>query len=383
MNKKELSLLKKGFKIDSNLRISKIIQSYCKMGQSSSSILFSQNSYFDELDQDTIGLLLGNFKKMLSGAVGSKLFEFEFDIENETGLNKQKFFFDTLNNDQEFEERALEISNMILENYASPTDIVITVAKANYYMQTETSSKHASDDIEDEENVTTFDFILCTINSAEIPEKTLAYNYKNKTLELTSGTPIINFKTPSEGFMFPTIVDGFSDCNQLIYFTSQSNAINLSIVNNTLNCVSKLTEKEEKNLFSEILKATIGDKISANVMADIFDEISKTAIKNNNTATINTMDLQEVFKKAEIKNYDQIESVVDKYTGKECVDIMINSILAVGKKSVKLNSANLDISLNPAILKNVKQINKNGTKCLIIELNDTINLQGFELAIQK
>lgn len=382
MNKQELSLLKKGFKIDSGLRISKIVQSYCKMGQSSSSILFSNTSYFDELDQDTVELLLGNFKKMLSGTIGSKLFEFKFD-DSDNGVKKQKFLFDTLNNDSDFEERAKEISDIILENYCSDTDIVITVAKANYYMQTQASSKHAKDDIEDEENAVTFDFILCTINSAEVPDKTLAYDYESKSLKLTSATPVINFKTPSQGFMFPTIVDGFSDCNQLIYFTSKSNSINSSIVNNVLNCVTKLTEKEEKELFTEILKATMGDKISANVMANIFDEISKTAIKNNNTTTINTKELQEVFKNVGIENHAVIEGVVAKITEKDCVDMMINSILAVGKKSIKLNSPNMDISLNPAILKNVKQVRKNGSKCLIIELNDTINIQGFELDIQK
>jgi len=88
MNKKELADIRKEFKLDSGmLKIQEIYSVYLKKDNVQidyEPIIYSEFNYFDRMDMDKKELFLGNFKKVLTGALDTKIFELDFqNIEEE------------------------------------------------------------------------------------------------------------------------------------------------------------------------------------------------------------------------------------------------------------------------------------------------------------
>jgi hypothetical protein len=82
MNKKEIADIRKEFKLDSNLmKIQEIYTVYLKKDNVQidfEPVIHSEFDYFDRMDMDKKELFLGSFKKVLTGALDTKLFELNF-----------------------------------------------------------------------------------------------------------------------------------------------------------------------------------------------------------------------------------------------------------------------------------------------------------------
>ena len=88
MNKKELANIRKEFKLDSGMmKIQEIYSVYLKKDNVQidyEPIIHSEFDYFDRMDMDKKELFLGNFKKVLTGAIDTKIFDLEFqNVEEE------------------------------------------------------------------------------------------------------------------------------------------------------------------------------------------------------------------------------------------------------------------------------------------------------------
>mgnify|MGYP001587627225 FL=1 len=99
MNKKELADIRKEFKLENGMiKIEEIYSVYLKKDNVQidyEPIIHSEFDYFDRMDMDKKELFLGNFKKVLTGALDTKIFELDFqNIEDED--NTQKFLTSAL-----------------------------------------------------------------------------------------------------------------------------------------------------------------------------------------------------------------------------------------------------------------------------------------------
>jgi hypothetical protein len=378
MNKKDIAMLKKGFKIDDiKLRIGETLNSYCKM--EGKKIIFAEKSYFDSMDEETQELFIVNFKKLLTGALGTKLFDLEFVSEDE-GKKQQQFIYSIVNGEN-FEAKAKELTQKILDEVVYETDILVSCIKADYYISTK--NKKNEEDAGEDDTATAFTFIMCSINKIEPAKKTLKFDCQEQEFTTESALNLtINLNNPIEGFMYPTLNTGYSDVNKVLYYSSKGNQINEVMVNEVLKLSTTLTAKQEKELFGEMLKSTLGEKVKPELISDIYEGIATYALENE-ASTINTDEIETILINAGVENASQIKSVVADVLGKENADLNVYSVIPGNGKSVKINSSKIDIALNPAVLKSVKQVNKNGKKCLIIELDDSVNLEGFELETEK
>lgn len=378
MNKKDIATLKKGFKVNEiKLKIGETLNSYCKID--GNKIIFSEKSYFDSMDEETQELFIVNFKKLLTGALGTKVFDLSFMPDKE-GEEQQKFLYGFINGEN-FEAKAKELTQRIIDEAIYETDILVSCIKAEYYISTK--NKKNVEDAGEDDNATAFTFIMCSVNKIEPAKKTLKFDYEEQEFTTESALNLtINLNNPIEGFMFPTLNEGYSDANKVLYYSSKGNKINEVMVNKVLKLSTTLTAKEEKELFCEMLKSSLGGRVKPELISEIYEGIATYAM-DNEKSVINTDEIENVLSRVGVENSSQIKTVVADLLGKENTDLKVNSVIPGNGKSIKINSSKVDIALSPSVLKTVKQINKNGKKCLIIELDDTVNLEGFELEVEK
>ena len=240
MNKKELADIRKEFKLENGMiKIEEIYSVYLKKDNVQidyEPIIHSEFDYFDRMDMDKKELFLGNFKKVLTGALDTKIFELDFqNIEDED--NTQKFLTSALKSTtkDELESNINIIINKIAANYKYETDVVVTFIKAEYYIGSSHKNMDADESIQDSMNA--FNFILSSVNKIDIPKRTLKFDYTDKEFKANSVLDsVINLNAPLEGFMFPSLSCGYSDFNKCLYYASKPKELNSAFIENVLNC---------------------------------------------------------------------------------------------------------------------------------------------------
>lgn len=382
MNKKDLADLRKEFKLNSYMMpIKEIYSVYFK--KDNNEIIKKDLSYFDMLEVEKKELYLNNFKKVLTGTIDTKIFELDFKNEN-LEESTQNVLYKALISQERVAEYADKIVEKISENYTYDTDIVINFVKAEYYKGISKRREEADESLED--SVQAIQFILCSINKVDIPKRVLKFDYEERSFKANSSLDTtINLNSPLDGFMFPSFSDGNMDVNKVVYYSSKSKQLNFKFVEEVLNCSIKQTAIEEKECFNAILNDVIGNKIKADAMQEIYEKINEKLEDNmdDEEPTMNMKEIKRVLEDSGIENTEVLESSFEENCGGDYEFKVKNIIPDFRSKSIKIENEDTSISINPRDLSSVKQIvDKNGAKCLVIELSGDVEINGFKLEIE-
>jgi hypothetical protein len=408
MNKKDLADIRKEFKMGAYMMpIKEVYSVYLK--KDNGEVITRELNHFEMMDIEKGELYLENFKKILTGTIDSKIFELDFkntstieglskdntssDIENgqEENLNStQHILYKALSNAESIASYADEIVDKISENYTYDTDIVINFLKAEYYKGNKKRSTEAEESIED--YVQAIEFMVCSINKVDAPKKVLEFDYSEMKFKPNSALDmVINLKSPLDGFMFPSFSSQYVDVNKVIYYSSKAKQINSTFVEEVLGCSVKPTAIEEKESFNAILKTVVGDSIKPDTMQEIYERINEKleTVENDEDEeeeepTVNMKEIENVLKESGIENTESVKSAFEEICGND-YEFKVKNILPDFKsKSIKIENESTNLTITPRDLSSIKQIiDKRGRKCLLIELNEDVEINGFKLETEE
>lgn len=384
MIKKDLAEMRKHMKIGSTmLQFNDLYSIYLK--KDNLEIIHKEVKNINMLDEESQELYIKNFKKILAGALDTKLFQLDFsDTDNED--NSQKLLYTALESEDE-EEKFLSLDtivNKLANNYNYDNDIVITFVYGEYWKGAKRRSIEA-DEAEDD-SVYSFKFIIGSINKVEYPKKAIQFDYINKEFRTNSSLDaIINLNSPMDGFMFPCFNNNYSDVNHVMYYSGKNNEVNLGFIEEVLNGTIKITAAEEKKCFNAIIKEVVGEEIEPETMQTIYENIAIQGeeIEEGEEAVLSIKDVKRVLASSGIEeeNIEKLEEAYEGTIGNTNFDFKVDNILPdLKSKSVKIESENANISIAPDALGKIKQVrNKHGKKCLLIELDEDIEINGFKI----
>jgi hypothetical protein len=383
MNKKEIAAMRKEFKDNSyKLNLSQIYNVYLK--KDGGTVIHTETNYFDSFELEKKELYFNNFKKILSSALDTKLFELEF-LSNEEGT-APSLMYSALNTEDKLlvEEELNKLLQKLAEDYTYENDVMLTFVKGTY-LQGKTKRNAAADEAEEDE-FSTYNFILGSINKIEFPKKTMIFDYANRRIEPNSSLEItINLNAPLDGFVFPAINNGYADVNKVMYYSSKAKEMNRSFVENVLNAKLKPTARDEKEFFHSILANVIGDSVKPEVIHDIYVGLSeKVKEEDEEQQLITPKDIEEVLKLKGIEDTKNIEMAYEEVCGSKCDFKIENIIPDFNSKSIKISSETAEITLTPKDLSLVKQVrNKKGNKCILIEITEDLEINGLKLQTEE
>ncbi|QAT41238.1 DUF4317 family protein [Clostridium sp. JN-9] len=389
MNKKDLADIRKEFKIGSyNLSIKEVYSVYLK--KDNAQIITKELNQFEMMDIEKRELYLGNFKKVLTGTIDSKIFELDFQCENndDSSKNTQQILYKALSNDESIVNCGDQIVDKISKNYTYDTDIVINFVKAEYIKGNKKKSTEGEDSIND--YVQAIDIILCTINKVDAPKKVLKFDYSEMKFKPNSALDfVINLNSPLDGFMFPGISSQSVDVNKIIYYSSKSKQINSVFVESVLNCMVKPTAIEEKESFNAIINTVVGGTIKPDTMQEIYERINdKLEVEEDkedeDEPKVNMNDIEKVLEESGVENTDAVKLAFEEVCGKDYEFKVRNIVPDFKSRSIKIENEKTNITITPGDLRSIKQIrNKNGIKCLLIELKDDVEINGLKLETEE
>lgn len=381
MNKKDIANIRKQFKLDNHLmNIHEIFNVYVQ--KESGEIYHHVSQPFQMLEQETQELFLANFKKVLTGHLDAKLFELKFmrDVEDST----QMFLFEGLQEGttDDWKEYMLEIVTKMFANTVYPFDTVVTFIRGEYRKPTRKRDQESEEGGDDE--VYSNRFILCSLNKTDQPKKALMFDYVEKEFKSHNFfDPIINLDSPLSGFLFPAFNDNAADVNHILYCAGKPNQPDERFIEEVLNCEGIITAQEDKDTFDFILKEVIGDQVDTQVISNVYEEIDKLVQENleNEESEIPTLDHKDIERILTVSGVENVETAKVEHAFKAIIDDEKHEIKAsnVVPKTIKIETRVADVTINPKDLKYVKYITYQGKRCLLLEVDEEVVVEGFRL----
>lgn len=383
LNKKDIANFKRQFKVNNDLlRIHEIF--YVYIMKESSEIYHHQSFPFEMLEKEQQELFIDNFKKVLSGQLDEKLFELKFkrDVENNSQLILHQGLLSS--ETEEWKGHMLRLVEKMLTDKQYEMDIVVTFIRGEYMKPV----KRKSEETEESERDTVYanPFILCSMNRTQDPKKELLFDYVEKQFKYNIVVdPIINLKAPLSGFLFPCFTDNAADVNHVLYSAGKKYELSYHFIEEVLNAEEAMTAEDDKVVFEEIVKHVAGEQMNTSTLSNVYDEIHRVIEENEEEEEVPKLDykdVEKVLRTSGVKdiNTEKVESAFKTVLDDEAYEIKASNILPkYTSKSIKIKTKVADLSVSPQELRHVRQVHLNGKLYLMIELEETTMIEGFEM----
>ncbi|MGG6312283.1 DUF4317 domain-containing protein [Paenibacillus macerans] len=387
MIKKEVAYIRKQFKLDhERLSIYDILNVYIM--KETNEIYHYERQPFALLDREKQELHMGNFKKLMSGELDQKLFELKFQKQAETETPTQELLHQALvtGDAEEWHDLMLLLVEKMLADTKYEQDTVITFVHGQYYKPT----KDRNEETEESENDEMFanPFILCSINSTEQQRKTLMFDYVEREFKYNVIVdPIIKLRSPEQGFFYPSVTDGYSDVNRVLYCAGKANDPNQHFIDQVLNAEKTVTALEERAIFEEIVKEIAGEQLDASTIANVYEEVHQVieTHEEEEPPKLDYKDVERVLTVSGVENVttEKVELAFQTIIDDKNYEIKATSVVPkFTSKSIKIDTKIATISVSPQDLKYVKQVNYHGKRCILIEVDEDAVIEGFTLSTE-
>lgn len=394
MNNKDIADIRKRFKLDTDLlKIAEIYNVYIQ--QESTEIFHEESRSFSLLDREQQELFLANFKKVLGGKMDVKLFEVKFQPQEEGQADHtQRLLYEGLEAEDaaEWKTNMQRIALKMVEAKPYEKDMVVTFIRGTYFKTTKRQADETEIDLRDE--VYTTPFILCSMNETELPKSSLVFDFTEK--EFKSNVlmdPVIKLASPVGGFLFPSFTDNAADIHHIVYASGKANKPDFGFIENVLNGHEIMTAEEDKAVFEEIVKAVIGEEVNSRTLAGLYDEINimleveKDAENEDaETPVLDTVEVTRVLKASGVKDVseEKVERAFQQVVEDRNYEMKASHVVpSYASKSIKISTKVADIKISPQDLRYVKEVNYNGKRCILIEVEEDTMIEGFKLLAEE
>ncbi|WP_214708213.1 MULTISPECIES: DUF4317 domain-containing protein [unclassified Exiguobacterium] len=394
MNQKDIAAIRKHFKLNAEaVKIADIYNIYIR--QDSNEIFHEELRSFPFVEQEHQELFLANFKKVLGGKIDEKLFEVKFQ-HPEAGQtdHTQTILYEALRTDdiEEWAGMMQRVALKMVQDAPFEKDMVITFIRFKYNKPTRRHSEETEIDMRDE--VWTSRFILGSINQTELPKQSLVFDYIEREFKSNIFiNPVIKLDAPVGGFLFPCFTDNAADVNHILYAAQKAHQPDFGFIENVLNGTEIVTAVEEKAMFEEVVKTVIGEEVNVGTLATVYDEINQMILaeaeredEDESVPMIDARTVEIVLKASGVEDVttEKVEQAFQQVVDDRQYEMKASSVVPkYTSKSIKINTKVANISISPQDLKYVKQVNVKGKRCLLIELEEDTEIEGFKLISEE
>lgn len=371
MTKKEVSEIKKLFTKE-RCAINRICGCYVN-NEKEKQLEFREA--FLSLPEEEMFKYFDIFRKTLSGTIGKNLLNMEFPLEQEMGDGTQKFLMRLRDSELKDDVLLEAFYDKIIETYYHPENYFIILIHGSYDIPMRTSDNQEMDDASEY----VYNFVLCSICPVNLSKAGLCYNAENNSIEDRIRDWIVEF--PELGFLFPAFNDRNSDVHSLLYYSKSAKEFNSEIMEQVLGCTEPLTAPEQKESFDTIIEDTFGTDCSLETIRTIHEnlnELMEEASESPDPVVLDKADVKSLLFRsgASEENLEDFEERYDTCMG-ERASVMATNITNTRKFEIKTPDVTVNVNPNRTDLVDTRIIN--GKRCLVIEINDQVEVNGIHV----
>lgn len=371
MNKKEILEIRKQFTPE-NCAITRICGCYVDHEKEKKTEL---KKAFLSLPEEEAFKYFDIFRHTLSGVLGKNLLPMEFPLDAELPGGTQEFLLKLRDSKLEDDLLIEEFYDKVITSYDYPENYYIILIHSVYDVPGRSSDGAEMFDASD----TVYEHILCSICPVNLTKAGLTYNAQTNSIEDRIRDWFVEL--PVKGFLFPSFTDRTSDIHRVLYYSKKPEELCPDLIANVLGSRIPLTAGDQKTTFQTIISDTLGGACDYDTIRNIHDnlnEMLEEAKESPDPLELSRPDVKRLLERSGIpqerlENFDQsfTEAVGEKST------LLASNIASA--KTFQIETPDVIVKVNPERSDLVETREIDGRQCLVIAIDDHLEVNGIEI----
>jgi hypothetical protein len=369
--KQEINELKRLY-TPSNCSITRICGCYVD-GEKNKKTEFKEA--FLSLPEEEIFKYFELLRKTLSGSLGKNLLNLDFPLASEQEGGTQAALLAL--RDSKLKDDALieEFYDRVINTYEYVGNYLILLIHDAYDVPGKTTDGLTMDDASD----TVFEYIMCCICPVNLSKPGLSYDNINNEFHNRIRDWVVEM--PETGFLFPSFNDRATDIHSTLFYSKNPEEAHSEFVENILGCTLPLSAGTQKEAFQALIEETLGDEVEYEVVKNIHENLTEMIEEHKEIPEPLTLDKHQVkslFEKSGVKEekLTDFDKLYDAAAGED-TSLFVNNVANVRTFEVKTPDVVVKVNPERADLVNTLQID--GKRCLVIEINDHVEVNGITI----
>ncbi|MDE5909163.1 MAG: DUF4317 domain-containing protein [Lachnospiraceae bacterium] len=371
MIKQEVNEIKRLY-TPSNCSITRICGCYVD-GEKNKKTQFKEA--FLSLPEEEIFKYFELLRKTLSGTVGKNMLNLEFPLSSEEEGGTQEFLMRLRESKLKDDALLDEFYDKVIASYEYVGNYLILLIHDAYDVPGKTSDGLTMDDASD----SVYEYILCCICPVNLSKPGLSYN--SETNEFHNRIRDWIVEMPEIGFLFPSFNDRCADIHETLYYSKNPEEPHSEFVDNVLGAVLPLTAGSQRETFQSLIEETLGDEAEYEVVKNIHENLTEMIEEHKEIPEPLTLDKHQVknlFEKSgvEEEKLADFEKLYDAAAG-ERTSLLVDNV--ANTRTFEVKTPDVVVKVNPDRADLVNTMTLEGKRCLVIEINDHVEVNGITI----
>ena len=375
MNKKEVLEIRKQF-TPANCAITRIAGCYVDHEKNKK---MESKSAFLSLPEEEAFKYFDIFKKTLSGTMGKNMLNMEFPIDQEMPGGTQEFLMKLKASKLEDDMLLEEFYDKVIATYEYAENYYIILIHAMYDVPGRSSDNMEMFDASDE----VYEYLVCSICPVSLSKAGLSYNAESNCIQDRIRDWVVDM--PDKGFLFPAFNDRSTDIHGVLYYTKKSEDLQPELIEQLLGARMPMSANTQKETFQMLIEDTLGEDGDYETSRNIHDTLNDMIEEHKEEPEplqLDKTDVRKVFEKSGISS-EKMECFDQNYeeTAGEKTSLLATNITET--KKFQIETPDIVIKVNPERADLIETRVIDGRQCLVIAVDDHIEVNGVNVRTLK
>ena len=375
MNKKEVLEIRKQF-TPANCAITRIAGCYVDYEKNKK---MESKSAFLSLPEEEAFKYFDIFKKTLSGTMGKNMLNMEFPIDQEMPGGTQEFLMKLKASKLEDDMLLEEFYDKVIATYEYAENYYIILIHAMYDVPGRSSDNMEMFDASDE----VYEYLVCSICSVSLSKAGLSYNAESNCIQDRIRDWVVDM--PDKGFLFPAFNDRSTDIHGVLYYTKKSEDLQPELIEQLLGARMPMSANTQKETFQMLIEDTLGEDGDYETIRNIHDTLNDMIEEHKEEPEplqLDKTDVRKVFEKSGVSS-EKMECFDQNYeeTAGEKTSLLATNITET--KKFQIETPDIVIKVNPERADLIETRVIDGRQCLVIAVDDHIEVNGVNVRTLK
>ena len=375
MNKKEVLEIRKQF-TPANCAITRIAGCYVDHEKNKK---MESKSAFLSLPEEEAFKYFDIFKKTLSGTMGKNMLNMEFPIDQEMPGGTQEFLMKLKASKLEDDMLLEEFYDKVIATYEYAENYYIILIHAMYDVPGRSSDNLEMFDASDE----VYEYLVCSICPVSLSKAGLSYNAESNCIQDRIRDWVVDM--PDKGFLFPSFNDRSTDIHGVLYYTKKSEDLQPELIEQLLGARMPMSANTQKETFQMLIEDTLGEDGDYETIRNIHDTLNDMIEEHKEEPEplqLDKTDVRKVFEKSGVSS-EKMECFDQNYeeTAGEKTSLLATNITET--KKFQIETPDIVIKVNPERADLIETRVIDGRQCLVIAVDDHIEVNGVNVRTLK
>ena len=330
---------------------------------------------FLSLPEEEIFKYFELLRKTLSGSLGKNLLNLGFPTDSEAEGGTQEFLYRLRESRLKDDALLEEFYDRVISSYEFVGNYLILLIHDAYDVPGKTTDGLTMEDASD----TVFEYLLCSICPVVLSKPGLSYDAEINEFHNRMRDWVVNM--PETGFLFPAFNDRASDIHSTLYYSKNPEEPHTEFAEGILGCPLSLSAGVQKETFQTLIEQTLGEDCEYAVVKSIHENLTEMIEEHKEIPeplTLGKTEVKHLLEKSgvEEEKLTDFEKLYDASAGED-TSLFVDNVAST--RSFEVKTPDVVVKVNPERADLVNTMMVDGRKCLVIEINDQVEVNGISV----